>query len=391
MKVITYYLPQFHEIPENNNWWGKGFTEWTNVKKAMPLYKDHYQPRVPLNDNYYRLLDDSVQEWQVKLAKEHGIYGFCFYHYWFDGHLLLEKPIEQFLDRKALDLKFCLSWANEHWTNAWAGRTEEVLISQTYGDQEEWARHMDYLLPFFLDERYIRIDGRPLFIIYRPEIIPCLNDMLDYMVVYAKENNLPGLAFAFQHVHYDLLDNPDKSRFELNIEYQPSYALIADEPLDEKERRLKQQHRKEVLDRLPFAHNLMKIRTKIRSVLLDSSKRVKIYNYEEIWQRVLDRTPKDNICVPGAFVDWDNTPRKGDWGCVFSGASPEKFKRYLKKQIVRARTVYDKDMLFLFAWNEWAEGGYLEPDEKYGHGYLEALKEALVETNEFPTVEEADE
>ena len=162
MKIIAFYLPQYHEIPENNKWWGKGFTEWVNVKKAHPLFEGHYQPRVPLNKNYYNLLDEEVQKWQVSLAKKYGIYGFCFYHYWFDGHLLLEKPVEQWLKNRDLDLPFCICWANENWTQAWVSKESTVLIAQKYGDKEMWRRHFEYLLPYFKDTRYIKENGRPL-------------------------------------------------------------------------------------------------------------------------------------------------------------------------------------------------------------------------------------
>ncbi|RRQ78488.1 glycoside hydrolase family 99-like domain-containing protein, partial [Enterococcus faecium] len=198
MRVIAFYLPQFHEIPENNEWWGEGFTEWTNVKTARPLYSGHYQPREPINDNYYDLLNDDVKEWQVSIAKKNGIYGFCFYHYWFDGKMLLEKPVEQFLKNKNLDINFCLSWANEPWTKAWVSKNDSILIEQNYGNEENWEKHFDYLLPFFKDSRYICNDGKPLFVIYRPEQIGCLNEMLDYWQILAKKNGLAGIDFAYQ-------------------------------------------------------------------------------------------------------------------------------------------------------------------------------------------------
>ena len=177
MKVIAFYLPQFHEIAENNEWWGEGFTEWVNVKNAKPLTKNHNQPHVPLNNNYYNLLNDDVKKWQIDLAKEYGIYGFCMYHYWFNGHLLLEKPVEQFLKNKELDFPFCLCWANENWTNVWAAEGNKILISQTYGDQEEWERHFEYFLPFFKDNRYIKEDGCPLLVIYKPDIMENMNEI----------------------------------------------------------------------------------------------------------------------------------------------------------------------------------------------------------------------
>ena len=223
MKIITFYLPQFHEIPENNEWWGNGFTEWVNVKKAKPLFEGHSQPRVPLNNNYYNLLDPSVQEWQASLAKKYGIYGFCYYHYWFNGKLLLEKPMENMLKNKKIDIPFCICWANEPWTRAWVGETK-VLIPQEYGNKKEWKEHFDYLLPFMKDCRYIYENEKPLVVIYRPEVIDHLNDMLDYWNELAIENGFKGLTYAYQSINLDLQTNKDDSRFDINIEFQPLYA-----------------------------------------------------------------------------------------------------------------------------------------------------------------------
>ena len=166
MKVIAFYLPQFHTIPENDEWWGKGFTEWTNVKAAKPLFEGHVQPRIPLNNNYYNLLDDEVMEWQVELARQYGVYGFCFYHYWFDGHMLLEKPMENMLNSDKINFPYCICWANENWTNAWTANGDvKTLIKQTYGDREEWERHFSYLLDFFKDKNYIKENNKPLFVL----------------------------------------------------------------------------------------------------------------------------------------------------------------------------------------------------------------------------------
>ena len=223
MKIIAFYLPQFHDIPENDEWWGKGFTEWVNVKKAQPLYKGHEQPRIPMNENYYNLLDDNVKIWQANIAKEYGIYGFCYYHYWFGGKLLLEKPMEQMLKNPKVDIPFCISWANEPWTKAWVNESK-VLIPQFYGGKKEWKEHFDYLLPFFKDNRYIKEDNKPLFIIYRAEVIDCLNGMLDYWTELAQQNGFSGMKYAYQNLTFDLMPNKDDSRFDYNIEFQPSYA-----------------------------------------------------------------------------------------------------------------------------------------------------------------------
>lgn len=378
MKIIAFYLPQFHDIPENDEWWGKGFTEWVNVKKAQPLFEGHNQPRVPLNDNYYNLLDDETKSWQISLAKKYGVYGFCFYHYWFNGKLLLERPIEQYLENKSLDHPFCICWANEPWTKAWLGNRKEVLIPQKYGDKNEWEEHFNYLLPFIKDERYICNEGKPLIVIYRPEVIDNLNDMLDYWQELAVKNGMSGLYFAYQSLGFDLQTHKDDSRFKYNIEFQPDYANW---DLNKKE----------------YFH-LRKIKRKLSTYLerklginiqfLGSCKTLRIFDYDLTWKQILNRKPSDDKCVPGAFVDWDNTPRHSKEGYLYKGANPEKFQTYLSKQIKNARNIYKKDMLFMYAWNEWAEGGYLEPDERFGYGYLEAIKQALIENNEFPEWEE---
>lgn len=390
MRTIAFYLPQFHAISENDAWWGEGFTEWVNVKAATPLYDGHDQPRVPLNKNYYNLLDIDVMAWQVDLAKQYGVYGFCFYHYWFDGKLLLEKPVEQYLEHKELELPFCMCWANEHWTNTWVSQKNQVLIEQRYGGPAEWEQHFNYLLPFFQDSRYIKNDGKPLMVIYRPEIIECLNEMLDYWQELAKQNGLPGLDFAYQHMFFDLQKDKDDSRFTYNIEYQPAYA-INDTAKQEykflssmKGKLVKQMDK--IGFRLPENPNLFqRAYRKLWEGMRDFHPQKLIrQSYDDMWNAVLRRQPTDEKCVPGAFVDWDNTPRHHENGRVFTGAAPEKFQKYMTEQIRRAREVYHKDMLFLFAWNEWAEGGYMEPDEHHGCAYLEALKHALLANDEFP-------
>ena len=209
MKIIAFYLPQFHAIPENDKWWGKGFTEWINVKKATPLFNGHYQPRVPLNKNYYNLLDGGTMAWQVELAKHYGIYGFCFYHYWFNGHLLLEKPVENYLNNHELNLPFCICWANEHWTNGWVSKENKILIAQKYGGVAEWKKHFYYLLDFIKDPRYIKLDNKPLVIIYRPELIDSRNEMLDCWQELAINEGLSGLTFAYQQLGLDITPNED--------------------------------------------------------------------------------------------------------------------------------------------------------------------------------------
>lgn len=372
MRVIAFYLPQFHRTKENDEWWGEGFTEWVNMKKAKKLFQDHYQPRIPLHNNYYDLTDVSNMKWQADIARKHGVYGFCVYHYWFEGKQLLQKPMENYLQSEEIDFPYCFCWANETWTAAWAtdSKHPKVLMQQTYGQKEAWKKHFEYLLPFFKDKRYIKNDNKPLFVIYRPEQIPCLNEMLDFFQGLAIENGFDGIEFASQQKDFHIKKNSDDSRFQYKIEYQPDFAQY---DLQSSLRR--------AIDKTK--EKIILFSQKYLGISIKKMKNLTVLDYDKVWRAVLNRKPDSEKMIPGAFVDWDNTPRYGKKGKVIQGASPEKFYQYMRQQIVHAREDYKKDMLFLFAWNEWAEGGYMEPDEKYGFGYLEALKKALEETNEF--------
>lgn len=359
MKIIAFYLPQFHEIPENNKWWGKGFTEWTNVRRAEPLFDGHYQPKIPMNDNYYDLSDGTkTQRWQCKIAKEHGIYGFCFYHYWFDGHLLLEKPVEAYLKDKECDMPFCISWANENWTQAWVSKEDNILISQTYGNKDEWIRHFNYFLPFIKDERYITIDGSPLMILYRPELIgDKIGAMLACWNELAKGNGLPEPTYAYQHPRSDELLGNNKKHFRFAIEYQPHYALKNVNNFSTL-RKLKSK-----ISNFTEKHFGIQINVKNIVSKLDDHNQPEKFDYDAVWENLL-RQPAGEDRIPGAFVGWDNTPRRGYKGSLFLGGSADKLKKYMERAIMKARKEYNKDMMFMFAWNEWTEGGYWNPRKK---------------------------
>lgn len=373
MKILTYYLPQFHEVKENNEWWGEGFTEWTNVKKAKPLFEGHNVPRVPLNDNYYDLSDPAVQKWQVDLARKYGVYGFCMYHYWFNGHMLLEKPINQYLEHKELNLPFCFSWANEYWTNGWVSSENKILIAHDNTDEQDWIDHFNYFLPFFKDERYIKIDGKPLLIIYFPNVLQKCNEMIECWRKMAAENGFDGLTILYQKAmtHFD--KSVDKSCFDGGIEFQPGYSL-------EKNNSSVNRTYKNIRFKLV---NYIKLKFGV-SFKKNTEAKVKHISYDKVWNDILNTNPDNDKMYPGAFVDWDNTPRKGERGSLYDGVTPQKFQKYLSKQIKRTRDVYHKDILFMFAWNEWGESGYLEPDKKWNYGFLEAVQSALIENNEFP-------
>ncbi len=379
MKVIAYYLPQYHEIPENNEWWGKGFTEWVNLKKAKQLDERQYQPRIPLNENYYDLSDINVMKWQADLAKEYGVYGFCIYHYWFNGHKLLEKPVENLLRHPEIDVHYCLCWANENWTNQWVSGNNgrKMLIEQTYGGKDEWRSHFEYLLPFFKDKRYINENGKPLVVIYRPDLIEELDNMLNFWNDLACHNGFPGLCYAYQNADQNVFNyaNGKDRSFDYQIEYQPGFSY----------RRTRGKIRNSAVKfkKLIFRSLGILFHTQKFSTMIYQERLVK-RDYDRIWNDIISHKLQSPKCIPGAFTDWDNTPRRQTRGSFFVGASPEKFAYYFDKLVKKAREVYKKDMIFIFAWNEWTEGGYLEPDEKHGYGYLEAIKKVLEKNGEFP-------
>ncbi len=381
MKILAFYLPQFHNIPENDKWWGDGFTEWTNVKAAAPIYEGHHQPKVPLNNNYYDLLDDNVKIWQTNIAKEYGIYGFCYYHYWFNGRLILEKPMEQMLANPNIDIPFCICWANEAWTKSWAGK-KTVLLPQTYGDKREWKQHYDYMLPFFRDSRYIKDNGRPLMVIYRPQVIDRVKEMTEYWNSLAAESGFKGLKLMCLTDNLLLENREVYDPFENIIEWQPNAAKF-----NNKSSGNHLISSLKALRRRTFTHLERLTGIDFRSwdpAAKFKQKQLSLMSYDEVWNTINNINPISSKNIPGAFIRWDNTPRFHENGSVIAGETPEKFYKYMKKQILHARNAYNSDMIFFYAWNEWAEGGYLEPDEEYGYEYLEALKRALIETDEFP-------
>lgn len=371
-KIIALYLPQFHSIPENDQWYGKGFTEWTNVKKAVPLFSGHYQPKLPLNDNYYNLLDDSVKIWQAKLAQNYGIYGFCYYHYWFkDGKKLLEKPAEQMLKNKEIDQPFCFCWANENWSRNWDGGNHEVIMKQDYGGKSDWEKHFQYLLPFFKDERYITVGGKPLLVIYKPDLIIDIYQMSVYWRKRMIEEGFPGLCLAFQFPTYysDMYYRDDI--FDYRIGFEPVYArnLNTMKPgTSSKVKTLRKLLGENAISAYRKRHNNNAGNNWIQPQSLS------VFFYDEIWEKILN-APWSEEFLPGCFVDWDNTPRNKH-GVMHLGFSIEKFQNNMTRFISRAKKE-NKSMIFLNAWNEWGEGAFLEPDQKYGYQKLEAVRNAI--------------
>lgn len=356
-KILAVYLPQFHETNDNNKWWGKGFTDWNTVKHAEKCFDGHYAPWAPLNNNYYDLSNPETLMWQADLAKQYCIDGFCFYHYYFkDGKMELEKPAEILLENPDIDMPFCFNWANESWIRSWSNISGNIwsekfesdkcdgepaiLAEQDYGSDNEWKKHFEYMLPFFFDRRYINIDDKPLFIIYRPESIPCINSMINLWRNMAKKAGLAGIYVVGANCNAAIFG------LDASIVYEPRTSInrmIASE----------------------------------RTVINEG---VRCLDYQKVWDEML--YGKDYSGAKMYFMGvmgYDDTPRRGKNGTCLTNNTPEIFERNLEKLLVKC-TQRKKEFVLINAWNEWGEGMYLEPDKKNGFRYLEAVKKAKSKT-----------
>lgn len=361
MKILALYLPQFHRTPENDEWWGAGYTEWTAVKNAKPMYRGHQQPKIPLDDNYYDLSDETgaVWQWQADLANRYGIYGFCIYHYWLgNGKQLLQKPMEILLNHPEIDINYCVCWANHDWTRAWYGVPEDILCKQEYGDEVEWRKHFDYLSNFFEDDRYIKMNNRPVVCIYDSKKIASLGMMKKKWDMWAQEIGFDGVYFIAANTasgvdmeHYDCLD--------AYYNFEAGYTYYQKVPFSY--RWIDFQVRKV---RMFWA----KIRKKETCGYRVNAKRV--YRYMQKNKLYI----KDKKIYQGIFSNWDNTPRRGSLGMVYEGCSPSIFEKMLCTMNERLEP---DDYLFLNAWNEWGEGCYIEPDNRYGYAYLDSINTVM--------------
>lgn len=367
-KFIPFYFPQLHSIPENDLWWGDGYTDWDRVKTAKPLNDNHYQPRVPLDNHYYSQDEVDTIKKQIDLALEFNVYGFNFYHYWFDGKLLLEKPINIFKNIPH-DLRFCITWANETWSKRWDGKFNEILIKQSHKfDIKEWQLHFDYLYSFFDDERYIRIDDKPVFMLYRPDIFPKVNEFVEFFNDQAIKKGMKGIFFVGIKA-YEVTDDSIYNSFDALLKFQPRQlfgtALKKESPfikvIEKTLRRLPEKHQLWIGD--------------LRQKFIGSTS----YDIDDFWRSLLTNAKADlsyhKKIFQSVLPDWDNTARYGGKAKYFSNSSPEKFELYLKKLVeIEKKSNVDDVMIFVNAWNEWSEGAYLEPDKKNGYEYLEVLK-----------------
>ncbi|MCQ2799764.1 MAG: glycoside hydrolase family 99-like domain-containing protein [Bacilli bacterium] len=359
MKALAIYLPQYHEIEENNKWWGKGFTEWNTVKSAVKYLDSQYQPKEPLEKNYYYLDDPDAKAFinQVSMAKENGIYGFCFYHYWFKGNKkMLQLPMEIFCKHKEIEFPYCICWANEAWRRTWYAGNSEILIEQEYGGKADWETHYRYLSSFFKDKRYIKIDNKPLVVIYRTAAISDLNEMLSVWNCMAKEDGFDGIYLISERTSFEI--DRRSELFDAYCDFEPAYSL---------------RHRFNVLENFSRI-----IKRRIASRMNSKGVSLRIENVIP-YKRFMKYMGKDKLFLgkkvfPGVCPGWDNTPRKGTKGMFLSGSSPELYRDVLKDISKR----FDDDtFLFINAWNEWSEGAYLEPDSLNEYAYLRATKEGL--------------
>lgn len=360
LKPIALYLPQYHEIPENNEWWGKGFTEWMNVKKAKSLFAGHYQPHVPIDNNYYNLNDNEVLVKQAKLAKEYGIYGFCFYHYWFNGKLLLEKPIENLLAAKEPDFPFCLCWANENWTRTWDGNDKQVLMKQDYSLKDD-LNHIKYLIPFFKDDRYIKIDGKPIFLMYRTELHPQINEATEIWRNEVKKAGFPDL-YLIRVENFEKNLNPSIHGFDAGMEFAPDFAISGGKAL--KKKLLKYLF-------LKFLH-FSKLK---KSALFQN----RVVSYKNVLNNMIKRNIANYTYFRCICPSWDNSARRKTNATIYINSTPKLFGNWVKsmKEYTQKNLPENKQFLFINAWNEWGEGCHLEPDKKYSTQYLDELKKNL--------------
>ncbi len=344
VKAIAFYLPQFHPIPENDAAWGAGFTEWRHVSEAKPLFPGHWQPRLPADLGFYDLRVPEVREQQVSLAKEAGISAFCYYHYWFAGHQVLERPFNEVLASGRPDFPFCLCWANESWTGIWHGRPADIILEQTYPGAEDHLAHFDILARAFADRRYLRINGKPVFLIFRPLNIPDLAATLSLWREAALRYGFPGLHLVAVRT-YTHPWNPADYGFDASVTFR--HPLIPAE------------YDRSIVRNVPW-----------------------VIQHEQILEYLVEPRQPGLFDYPCTGPGWDNTPRCGNRGIVFHDSTPEHFAQALEVAATNARQLPPGQRLcFIKAWNEWGEGNYLEPDQRFGHGWLTAVRQVLDRVN----------
>jgi hypothetical protein len=363
-RAIAFYLPQFHPIPENDKWWGKGFTEWTNVAKAKPLFKGHDQPRVPADLGFYDLRVPEVREGQAQLAREHGIEAFCYWHYWFAGERLLERPFQEVLDSGQPDFPFCLAWANHTWNGLWSGGDEKKIIKeQTYPGRADQKKHFDYLLTAFRDPRYVRVDGKPLLVIFSPLSVPECRAYMDYWRELARQAGLPGLHLV-ANLDYDKRHWDARAHgFDAVTVGMLGQVISKGRPLLWSSRLKKKLAKRDRLRGLveKFYPGLDRL-----------------YDYEEWVDQLICRDKFDLAYHPMVLPNWDTTARYSRKAIILHNSTPESFRVHFRDVLTQVEGEHPaRRIVFLKSWNEWAEGNYLEPDLRYGTAFLEVIRQEL--------------
>ncbi len=347
-RVIAFYLPQYHPIPENDASWGKGFTEWTNAAKAKPLYRGHYQPHVPSDLGFYDLRVAETRAAQAEMARACGVEAFCYYHYWFGGKRLLERPFEEVLAAGRPAFPFCLCWANATWTGIWHGNPKRILVEQTYPGEEDYRAHFACLVRAFRDPRYLRVEGKPLFMIYKPRDLPDARGAAALLRRLAGEAGLPGL-YLVGVSHRDGW-TPTDDGFDATV-VQNLPALTR---------------------QVPWRYPLLRARAML------GGHRLTIYDYENLVDSFVPDKTREPAYLPCLIPSWDNTPRSGMNGLVMQGSTPELFRRSVRQALANvAGKAAEHRLVFLKSWNEWAEGNHMEPDLRDGHGYMDVLHQEL--------------
>ena len=364
VRPIAFYLPQFHPVPENDEWWGTGFTEWRNVTRAKPRFFGHYQPHLPADVGFYDLRVPEVRQMQADLARRYGIYGFCYYHYWFGGRRILERPFNDVLASGEPDFPFCLCWANENWTRVWDGGNQHVLLGQNHSSEDDRA-HIHEVLPAFQDERYIRINDKPLYLVYRTELLPNAAQTAE---IWREEAHKAGIGDIYLARVEQFVDDVDPTTigFDAAVEFAPSG---------------------EWLGTPKFRGFLPSLLAKL-GLLSPAFAENNVIPYEQVTRVFMNKAEPDFKRFHCVSPMWDNSARRKKRARILVDSTPGLYERWLKHTIARTRKVHEGDerIVFLNAWNEWAEGCHLEPDLKWGHAYLEATQRALAAGYDVPKV-----
>ena len=368
-RLIAFYLPQFHPIPENDEWWGPGFTEWTNVARARKLFPGHAQPRLPGDLGFYDLRLPETREAQARLAAANGVEGFCYWHYWFGhGRRILERPFQEVLDTGSPALPFCLAWANQSWTGIWHGNPKSVLIEQSYPGADDEAAHFAWALPAFTDPRYMCVDGKPIFVVFAPHDMPSTAAFIDHWRELAHRAGLPGLYFVAISNRYAA--GVQRYNTELLAPFDAVTPLAPQDFLDDRSTSL--QHK--ALRRLKARNFGRRFAAATGNALARPTR----HDFADVVAHAHHDLPDDLRHLPCVLSGWDNTPRSGTRGVVFENATPALFGQYLQNAVDRvAGRPPQQAIVFLKAWNEWAEGNTVEPDLLHGHGYLDEIRRVM--------------